>query len=257
MIKFAFQWYLKFLAKAIIKKFRPQVIAICGSSNKSTAVASIVNVLKPQIGIAASLRNYNAEIGVPLSILQIQPEGATKIERWSRIAIKALRQIFKLKEYPKILLLEFGMHTPQDAENLLRIIVPDICIFTNLQPSIIANDDKSDQYYKTFSYFLKKLPKKTILITNGDDPHLEQLRAEFPENTVRFGQDLSAAWRLANLSDTESGQQFNVVHDDENYPLHINEFGIHHIYITAMIFSLASILKLDLKAVHKKINAKY
>ena len=39
-MKFIFQIYLKFLAKIILKKFKPRIIAVCGSTNKSTAVAA-------------------------------------------------------------------------------------------------------------------------------------------------------------------------------------------------------------------------
>lgn len=249
MIKFIFRIYLKFLAKIIIKKFKPRIIAVCGSTNKSTAVAAIARVLSPQIEVAASPKNYNAEIGVPLSILRIQPEGNTKIERWSSIAWRALRQVLSLKTYPKIILLEFGMHTPLDAEKVLDIAAPNICIFTNLAPSILSHTDKSEQYYQTFSYFLRRLPRETILITNADDPHLEELAQFFPDKVSRYGQNPPSDWKLSEISDTDAGQEFSIGYHGNVFPIKIKEFGLHHGYIAAAAFALSSELKLDLKKI--------
>ena len=253
-MKLIFQIYLKFLAKIIIKKFKPRIIAVCGSTNKSTAVAAIARVLSPQIEIAASPKNYNAAIGVPLSILRIQPEGATKIERWSSIAWRALRQVFSLKTYPKIILLEFGMHAPMDAETVLDIAAPNICIFTNLAPSILSHTDKSEQYNKTFSYFLRRLPKETILITNADDPHLEELAQFFPDKVLRYGQNTASDWKLSEILDTDSGQEFNVMRQSEIFPVKLKEFGLHQAYIAAAAFALSSILELDLKKIQQELS---
>lgn len=251
-MKLIFKIYLKFLAKIILKKFKPRIIAVCGSTNKSTAVASIMRVLSPQIEIAASPKNYNAEIGIPLSILRIIPEGATRIERWSSIALRALRQIFSLKTYPKIILLEFGMHTPADAETILNIAAPNICIFTNLAPSILSHTDKSEQYYRTFSYFLRRLPKDTILITNSDDPHLEELAQFFPDKVLRFGQNQASDWKLSEITDTDLGQEFSIGRVGEIFPVKIKEFGLHHAYIAAAAFALSSELKLDFKKIQQE-----
>lgn len=251
-MKLIFQIYLKFLAKIILKKFRPKIIAVCGSTNKSTAVAAIARVLSPQIEIAASPKNYNAEIGIPLSVLRIQPEGASKIERWSSIAFRALRQVWNLKAYPKIIILEFGMHTPMDAEMVLNIATPDICIFTNLTPSILSHSDKSEQYNKTFSYFLRRLPKDTILITNSDDPHLEELAQFFPDKVSRYGQNPPRDWKLSEITDTDTGQEFSIRRLSEIFPVKIKEFGLHHAYIAAAAFALSSELKLDLKKIQQE-----
>lgn len=251
-MKFLFQIYLKFLAKIILKKFKPQIVAICGSTDKSTAVAAMARMLSPQIEIAASPKNYNAEIGIPLSILRIIPAGATKIERWSSIAFRALRQILSLKSYPKIILLEFGMHTPADAETILNIAAPNICIFTNLAPSILSHTDKSEQYYRTFSYFLRRLPKDAILITNSDDPHLEELAQFFPDKVSRYGQNQASDWKLSEITDTDSGQKFIIGRFGEIFPIKIKEFGLHHAYIAAAAFALSSELKLDLKKIQRE-----
>ena len=251
-MKLIFQIYLKFLAKIVLKKFRPKIIAVCGSTNKSTAVAAMARVLSPQMEAAASPKNYNAEIGIPLSILRIVPEGASKIERWSSIALRALQQVFSLKTYPKIILLEYGMHTPMDAEMVLSIATPDICILTNLTPSILSHTDKSEQYNETFSYFLRRLPKNTILITNSDDPHLEEMAKFFPDKVSHYGQNPPSDWKLSEITDTDSGQEFSIARNDEIFPVRIKEFGLHHAYIAAAAFALSSELKLDLKKIQQE-----
>lgn len=253
-MKFIFQIYLRSLAGIILKKFKPTVIVVCGSTNKSTLIEIAASSFSGQTEIAASPRNFNAEIGVPLSILRIVPRGDGKLERWSRTALLALKQIFKLKNYPKFILLEFGMHTPKDAEALLKIAVPDVCVFTNLAPSILSHADKSEQYRQTFSYFLRRIPKETILVTNADDPHLEELRSYFPDTVLRFGQDKSADWILTDLKDNELGQQFTLINGQNFYDIKLKEFGVHQAYIRAAVLALAGALKLDPTNAAKCLN---
>lgn len=257
MIKFISQTYLKFLAKIILKKLRPTIIAVCGSTGKSTAVYKFAKILSDQTDIAGSPKNFNAEIGVPLSILRVIPEGETKLQRWSGAAFSALKQLFILKKYPKFLILEFGMHAPSDAETLLNIAAPQICVFTNLAPSIFSHADKSEQYNKTFSYFLKRLPENTILITNADDPHLEELRPYFPAKTERIGQSSAADWKMSEIVDGETGQRFSVARGSEKYEMKIGEFGVHHAYIAAALLALAAALELDVKKTAGSIVEKY
>ena len=133
-----------------------------------------------------------------------------------------------------------------DAEMVLNIATPDICIFTNLAPSILSHTDKSDQYNKTFSYLLRRLPKDTILITNSDDPHLEELAQFFQTKSCATDKALQALEVIGNFR-YGPGQEFSIGCGGEIFPIKIKEFGLHHAYIAAAAFALSSELKLDLK----------
>ena len=62
---------LKFLTKRYLKRYKPKIIAITGSNGKTSAKEAIFTVLKEKFKVRRSEKNYNTEIGVPLSVLGI------------------------------------------------------------------------------------------------------------------------------------------------------------------------------------------
>ena len=63
------QLILKQLAKLIIWRFQPQVIAIAGSVGKTSAKEAIYAMLKNHHRARKSKGNLNNELGVPLAII--------------------------------------------------------------------------------------------------------------------------------------------------------------------------------------------
>ena len=96
---------LRFFAKAIIKKYRPKVIGITGSVGKTSAKEAIFAVVKQDWRTRQSFKNYNNEIGLPLTILGRESAGKN-IFSWLRIFLAGFcLLIVKNKEYPQILVL--------------------------------------------------------------------------------------------------------------------------------------------------------
>ena len=60
---------LKVLAKAVVNKYQPKVIGITGSVGKTSAKNAITTVLQAKFNTRAASKNFNNEIGTPLTIL--------------------------------------------------------------------------------------------------------------------------------------------------------------------------------------------
>ena len=60
---------LKHLAKAVIWRYQPGIVAITGSVGKTSTKEAIKAVLSQERRIRATSNNFNNEIGVPLTIL--------------------------------------------------------------------------------------------------------------------------------------------------------------------------------------------
>ena len=73
---------LKLLAKAVIKKYQPRVIAITGSVGKTSSKEAISVVLKAKFNTRAPSKNFNNEIGTPLTILGQQKSPGKNILAW-------------------------------------------------------------------------------------------------------------------------------------------------------------------------------
>ena len=104
------------------------VIAITGSNGKTIVKDWTARLMNQYINVAASPRSFNSQIGVPLSVWEIQPQH-------------------------QIAILEAGISRPGEMARLERIIRPTIGIFTIL----------GDAHQENFSSFEQKLLEKLRL----------------------------------------------------------------------------------------------
>jgi len=63
----------------IIKKYQPKVVGITGSVGKTGAKTYIEFVLQNKFRVRASIKNYNNEFGLPLSIIGLVSPGKSFI----------------------------------------------------------------------------------------------------------------------------------------------------------------------------------
>ena len=75
-------------AKRVLRRERPEIIGITGSVGKSSAKQAIGAVLAGKFQVRVSPKNYNTELGLPLSVLDL-PSGGRSAWRWAGIMSKA------------------------------------------------------------------------------------------------------------------------------------------------------------------------
>ena len=95
---------LKKITSNILKSFDGNVVGITGSNGKTTTTKIIANVLSKS---SSTLKNYNNEIGMPLSI-------------------------FNAKQNSNNLVIEMGAAKPGDIKYLSSILKPNIGVITNI-----------------------------------------------------------------------------------------------------------------------------
>lgn len=98
---------LQTLAAYHRKQFSIPVIGITGSNGKTIVKEWLFQLLAPDKNIVRSPKSYNSQIGVPLSVWQIEPEHEMAI-------------------------IEAGISEPEEMKILQPIINPTIGIFTNI-----------------------------------------------------------------------------------------------------------------------------
>jgi len=98
---------LQTLATYHRKQFNIPVIGITGSNGKTIIKEWLFLLLSPDKNIVRSPKSYNSQIGVPLSVWQMQPEN-------------------------ELAIFEAGISEPEEMKLLQPIINPTIGIFTNI-----------------------------------------------------------------------------------------------------------------------------
>jgi len=86
------QLKLKILSQLILKKYKPEIIGITGSVGKTGAKEAVYAVLSSKYNVRRNVKNYNNEIGLPLTIIGSESPGKSIIG-WILVFIKAIKLI--------------------------------------------------------------------------------------------------------------------------------------------------------------------
>jgi UDP-N-acetylmuramoyl-tripeptide--D-alanyl-D-alanine ligase len=157
---------LRKIAKNILKSFEGNVIGITGSNGKTTTTKIISSVLNKSSG---TLKNYNNEIGMPLSIIHSNPKA-------------------------QYLVIEMGAAKPKDIQYLSSVLKPNIGLITNIGNSHLEKLKNIDGVLKVKSELISNIRKDGYLIVpNENSKHLsfwKSLRNDI--NVITFGIKKSA-----------------------------------------------------------------
>lgn len=142
------------------KQFNIPIIGITGSNGKTIVKEWLYQLLKTDYSICRSPRSFNSQLGVPLSILN-------------------------LNERHTLGIFEAGISKPNEMENIAEMIKPTICIFTSIGS---AHDEGFTSRTQKISDKLKLAEDCKLLIANGlvrtDIPHTLTARTELISNAV-------------------------------------------------------------------------
>lgn len=218
------------LAKYYKKKFTVKTIAITGSVGK-TSTKEILALLLEEIGPCLKNKgNFNNEIGMPLTILE-------------------------LEDSHKNIILEMGMRGPGQINYLADIAKPEIGIITNIGLSHIEILESQDNIAKAKCELLDNLPENGYGIINADDNYFEYLKKRANCNIISFGENNDADVQL--ISSYVDKQEtvytvktpFGIIKD-----IKIPSIAKHYIINSLPAIAAAKILGISDDFIKKQIN---
>jgi UDP-N-acetylmuramoyl-tripeptide--D-alanyl-D-alanine ligase len=189
---------LRFMAKAVLKKYHPLVVGVTGSVGKSSAKEAIALVLARAFSVRKAEGNYNNEIGIPLTILGAKSGGAS-IFRWGNIFLGWLWLMIAPARYPEILVLEMGIDRPGDMKYLLSFITVNIGVVTQISSSHIAFFGSVANIAKEKGKLMMSLPQDGYAILSADDKRVEKMQEKTKVKTITYGFSTEAELRVDNL----------------------------------------------------------
>ena len=183
------QWVVKDTEKALgcvasLKRdsFKGQVVAITGSSGKTTVKEFIFSILKLSGSVHATEGNLNNQIGLPLTILS-------------------------LPDASDYLVLEMGARKAGDINYLCSLSRPDISLVNNIQNAHIGIFGDLGSTAKAKSEIYRSLPEHGVGVLNLDlDYSNEWKNLLGPRRCITFSaEDESADVLAINLKSDEHG----------------------------------------------------
>ncbi len=223
------QLKLKILAKLILKKYKPKVIGVTGSIGKTSTKEAVYAVLSFKFNARRNIKNYNNELGLPLTIIGTE-SGGRNLFKWFWIFCKAGKLILlRDKNYPQILVLEMAADRPKDLKYLLKIAKPYIGIVTSVGPVHLEYFGELKNIAKEKSRLVSAVNKDGWAILNADDAEVLKMKRNAAAKIITFGfskkADICADHlRFSYKGDTESignlqGISFKVTYKGATVPV--------------------------------------
>jgi UDP-N-acetylmuramoyl-tripeptide--D-alanyl-D-alanine ligase len=240
------------LSKAIVKKYNPQVVGITGSMGKTSAKEAVYAVLNTKFSVRKNIKNYNNEIGVPLTIIG-KESGGKSAGAWLKIFFKAIKLIFAHdKEYPEVLVLEMGADKPGDIGYLTEIIPCHVGVVTTIGPAHLEAFKTVENVAKEKQKIVSHLTAEDTAILNSDDSLTRKMHQKTKAKVIFFGYNEEATVRAVELSSqTEnlnfSGIKFKIAFGGSTVPIFLpGVVGAHQINAALIAASVGIAFGLNL-----------
>lgn len=262
-MKTAFLNYLTFLARVIVHKYDPKVIAITGSYGKTSTKEAIFAVLNTQLTetVRANEGDLNNEWGLPLTIIGAHKPAS--MFGWLGVLFKAMQLVLFKSAYPEVLVVEMGADKPGDIAHLLTIVTPDIAVLTGIGHTHIEFFGSPQEVAKEKFQLVTALKDDGVMVYNADDNFLSQFMADkemrhvmtygtSTEDTVRASQitldlnDLTSEQFTSSDAQHIGGIGFDVaIGEHEHHAYITNVLGRSHVYAALAACAVADILNID------------
>ncbi|MFA6254689.1 MAG: UDP-N-acetylmuramoyl-tripeptide--D-alanyl-D-alanine ligase [Patescibacteria group bacterium] len=235
---------LRFLAKAILNKYKPEVVAITGSVGKTSTKEAIYTVLASAFNCRRNQKNYNNEIGIPLTIIGAEAGGKNPF-KWFGVFIKAAGLLIKKdNNYPKILVLEMGADRVGDIKYLTSFVPVKVGVITTIAPVHLEFFGTLEMIAKEKGMLIQNLAKDGYAVLNYDDKLVQPMRERTKAKVITFGNlpqaDVSAS-DIAISHDvsykdvsTIQGISFKVVYQGKTVPVLLPKVLGRHLVPTAL-----------------------
>ncbi|MFA6392396.1 MAG: UDP-N-acetylmuramoyl-tripeptide--D-alanyl-D-alanine ligase [Patescibacteria group bacterium] len=260
---------LRYLAKLILKKYNPEVIGITGSVGKTSAKDAVFAVLEKKFRVRKNVKNYNNEIGVPLTIIGSE-SGNKNIFSWLAIFFKAFGLIiFKDKNYPEKLILEMGADHPGDIKYLVGMAPCKVGIITaigTLGPVHLEFFKNVKQLIEEKSNIISHLSQEGFAVINQDDVNVFPLKTKTNAKVISFGFAENADVRASDVSIANqvdkgegkliTGVTFKIHYKESVVPVLLPQaLGKHQIYAALCAAAVGTIYEMNLSDISEALRS--
>lgn len=201
--------FLQEIAKLYRERLNVKIVAITGSEGKTTTKDLIYGVLSTKYKTQKTLGNYNNQIGLPFTLLQ-------------------------LKEEDEIAVLEMGMSSLGEIELLSKIAKPNYAVITNIGDSHLEFLKNRDNVFKAKTEVLKYVDKNSVIVY-GDDFYLKNLEV------LKVGFESKNDYIISSCVETYEGTHFLLNKEDYFVPLN----GLHNVINSSFAITLGKIFKMS------------
>lgn len=187
------------------KRFDIPIIAVTGSVGKTSTREMIASALGSRHTVLKTKANYNNEIGLPLSVLELDDNHTAAV-------------------------FELGMRGLGEIRHLSHIVRPDIAVITNIGLSHIEKLGSRQNILRAKLEIIEGMSAGGVIILNGEDELLKGLRGLLRFKTLYYGMDEAAdiqGYEAASLG--ENGMAFKTSIAGQDGSFTVKAPGMHSV----------------------------
>lgn len=178
---------VRFAARQLLNRYRPEVIAVAGSVGKTSTKRAIAAVLGARFRVRASEKSYNTDLGVPLAILDVTGPGRSFLSMLRAGSAVLGELLTHDPDYPDMLVLEMGADHPGDIGRLVRLAPPKIGVLTAVTPAHMEFFASLDAVALEKATLIAALPEDGTAVVSRDNIRAYEQRGKTRARVITFG----------------------------------------------------------------------
>lgn len=194
------------LAKYYRQKFVIPLIGITGSVGKTSTKEMIAAILSGKWEVHKTAGNFNNEIGLPLTLLELTPKD-------------------------EVAVIEMGMNHFGEIHNLTTTALPTVAVITNIGTAHIENLGSREGILKAKLEIIDGMSPEGLLILNGDNDLLKTV-SNLPVKCVTYGLEETNDYYATNIQTQDMSTVAEITTPKEHYMITIPALGEHMVYNT-------------------------
>lgn len=220
---------LQNMAHAYRKTLPVRIVAVTGSSGKSSTKEMIAAVLSQKFRTNKTKGNLNNHIGLPLTLLALQPE-----DEWAVV--------------------EMGMNHPGELAPLVALAEIEVAVITNVGWAHIEAFENQAGIALEKGTLVRALPKKGLAVLNADQSLTREMAQTTSAPSVLAGEAVDAVYRIKNISIQETSAHFTIQTPSAEKQVILNLPAIHMVRNAALALAVGVEMGVSLDAACECLN---
>lgn len=218
------------LAAAHRARFSIPVVAVTGSNGKTTTKDLTAAVLGETRNVLKTQANYNNEIGLPLTLLQLN-------ERYDAAVV------------------EMGMRGLGQIKALAKIARPTVGIVTNVGETHIELLGSLENIAQAKRELVEAIDAEGTVILNADNAYVKAMAKAARGKVITFGCGETGDVRAANLRRDGMYTAFDCLWQGASYPLRLPMLGRHNVENALAAVACALSLGMEMPKIQAGLDA--
>jgi UDP-N-acetylmuramoyl-tripeptide--D-alanyl-D-alanine ligase len=201
-----------------------KVIAITGSSGKTTTKDLLASILSSRAQCVSTKASFNNELGAPITLLECTPE-------------------------TKYCILEMGARHLGDIAALCEMAKPDVGVVLRVGTAHLGEFGSVEKIAQTKGELIQSLAPDAIAVLGTYDTHTKSMKSHHTGKIIYFGEDAHDDVRAADVEMREARAHFDLVTPEGRDAVGMRLIGAHQVSNALAAAAVCTALEIPIEVI--------